>query len=134
MDVVTLLEARGIKPSAQRVAVAEFVLRTDAHPTADEVLAGVRTRFPRISRATVYNTLNLFVEKQLLSSFTIDGRAVFDPMMDRHHHFVDSASGQVYDLPWETFRVEASAGLSKFEVAELQVVARGRYRGPARRR
>jgi Fur family transcriptional regulator, iron response regulator len=134
MDVVTQLETRGIQPSAQRVAVAEFVLHTDRHPTADEVLAGVRAKFPRISRATVYNTLNLFVAKRLLRSFTVDGRVVFDPMMGPHHHFVDSSNGQVYDLPWETFRVESSAGLSQFEVAELQVVARGRYRGPARRR
>jgi Fe2+ or Zn2+ uptake regulation protein len=134
MNVVTLLETRGIQPSAQRVAVAEFVLHTERHPTADQVLAGVRARFPRISRATVYNTLNLFVEKGLLQSFTIDGRLVFDPMMGPHHHFVDSQSGQVYDLPWETFRVEPAAGLSQFEVAELQVIARGRYRGPARRR
>ncbi|HSN81499.1 MAG TPA: transcriptional repressor, partial [Polyangiales bacterium] len=54
------LEERGIKPSAQRVAVAEFVLHTDAHPSADEVWSRVRERFPMVSRATVYNTLNLF--------------------------------------------------------------------------
>ena len=69
MNVVTLLETRGIQPSAQRVAVAEYVLHTERHPTAEQVLAGVRARFPRISRATVYNTLNLFVEKGLLRSF-----------------------------------------------------------------
>jgi Fur family transcriptional regulator, iron response regulator len=51
------LRQHGIQPSAQRVAVAEFVLHTDEHPSADVVWKRVRERFPWISRATVYNTL-----------------------------------------------------------------------------
>ena len=37
-DIVTQLKDAGIQPSAQRLAVAEYVLATDAHPSADEVL------------------------------------------------------------------------------------------------
>jgi Fe2+ or Zn2+ uptake regulation protein len=127
VDIVSALEAKGIQPSAQRVAVAEFVLRTDAHPSADEVLASVKARFPHVSRATVYNTLNLFTEKGLLRSLTLDGgRIVYDPMMERHHHFVDEDTGAIYDLPWDAFKVEKKAELSQFEVRELQVVVRGK--------
>jgi Fe2+ or Zn2+ uptake regulation protein len=134
MDVLTLLESRGIQPSAQRVAVAELVLRTDRHPTAEEVLRGLRGRAPRISRATVYNTLNLLVERGLLRALTLDeGRIVFDPMMAPHHHLVDDETGAIHDLPWEAFRVERAAALSQYEIRELQVVARGRRtRGPRR--
>src|SRR5688572_27157682 len=119
MDAVTILESRGIHPSAQRVAVAEVVLTTDRHPTADEVQRMVKARHPRISRATVYNTLNLFVDKGLLRTLTIDeGRVVFDPKLDRHHHFVDEETGEVHDIPWEAFHVDRRAELSQFDVRE----------------
>ena len=64
-DVVTQLREHGIQPSAQRVAVAQYVLDTEDHPSADQVFARVRKGFPMLSRATVYNTLNLFVTEGL---------------------------------------------------------------------
>jgi Fur family iron response transcriptional regulator len=126
-----LLRDRGIQPSAQRLAVAAYVLDTEAHPSADQVFAQVRQRFPMISRATVYNTLNLFVEKGLLRALALaEGRVVFDPRMAPHHHFIDEASGAISDVPWDAVEVrnvdlEALRGL---DVREYQVVMRGRKR------
>jgi Fe2+ or Zn2+ uptake regulation protein len=50
------------------VDIARYVLTTSDHPSADEVLARVRKRFPLVSRATVYDTLNLLMAKGLLIS------------------------------------------------------------------
>jgi len=61
-DVAVLLKERGVQPSAQRVAVAKYALTTHDHPSADEVWERVRRTLPTISRATVYNTLNLFAD------------------------------------------------------------------------
>jgi Fe2+ or Zn2+ uptake regulation protein len=61
------LLAAGIQPSAQRLAIGEYVLFTEDHPSADEVLMKMAEKgrgVSMISRATVYNTLNLFVEKE----------------------------------------------------------------------
>ena len=66
LDVVHILKKHGIRPTVQRVAVAEYVLYTKEHPSADKVWAGVQQNFPTISRATVYNALNLYVKKGLL--------------------------------------------------------------------
>src|SRR5262245_21003587 len=133
-DVIDILHSRGIQPSAQRVAVAEYVLYTDEHPSAERVWSQVREREPVLSRATVYNTLNLFVEKGLLRSLVLaEGRVVFDPRVDRHHHFIDEKTGAIYDLPWEALRVSQVDALPGFEVNEYQVVLRGR-RQAARRR
>src|SRR5690349_21369203 len=89
-DTTELLRAHGIQPTAQRVAVAEFVLHTDAHPSADKVFAEVKERVPVLSRATVYNTLNLLVDKGLLRQLVLaPGNVVFDPKTESHHHFVD---------------------------------------------
>ena len=125
------LRAHGIQPSAQRLAVAEYVLRTQDHPSADEVLARVRGRVPMISRATVYNTLNLFVEKGLLRQFVLaEGRLVFDPHVAPHHHFVDDESGTIVDVPWDALEVRKVEKLQGLDVKEYQVVLRGRRGAP----
>ena len=122
-----LLRDHGINPSAQRVAVAEYVLHTQDHPSADEVWSRVRSRFPHISRATVYNTLNLFVEKRLLRQFVLtEGRVVFDPNVSDHHHFIDEETGQILDVPWDAITVSDVGRLPGFRVREYQVVMRGR--------
>jgi Fe2+ or Zn2+ uptake regulation protein len=123
----SVLKNHGINPSAQRVAVAQYVLHTDEHPSADEVWTRVRKRFPFVSRATVYNTLNLFVEKGLLRQFVLtEGRVVFDPTTDDHHHFIDEHSGTIHDVPWDAVRVSNVSKLDGFEVREYQVVMRGK--------
>jgi Fe2+ or Zn2+ uptake regulation protein len=124
------LRSHGIQPSAQRLAVAEYVLDTDAHPSAEQVWGRVRQRSPMISRATVYNTLNLFVEKGLLRQLALaEGRVVFDPNTEPHHHFIDEASGAIHDVAWESVDVRRVAELKGLDVREYQVVMRGRRRG-----
>ena len=126
-DETSVLKKLEINPSAQRVAVAQYVLHTDDHPSADEVWTRVKKRFPQVSRATVYNTLNLFVSKGLLRQFVLtEGRVVFDPRTDDHHHFIDEDSGKILDVPWDAVKVENVSKLDGFEVREYQVVMRGK--------
>ncbi len=127
MNVANMLRSKGIQPSAQRVAVANFVLATDAHPSADQVWASVKHTLPMLSRATVYNTLNLFVRKGLLRELILaEGRIVFDPKLEKHHHFVDEEDGTICDVPWDDLCVTRVESLSGFEVREYQVVLRGK--------
>jgi Fur family iron response transcriptional regulator len=121
-----LLIRHGVQPSAQRLAVAEYVLATEAHPPADKVFAEVRSRIPMISRATVYNTLNLLVRKGLLRQLVLaEGKVVFDPHMAPHHHFVDEITGEIRDIPWEALEVRKIEALKGVKVHEYQVVLRG---------
>lgn len=128
-DLIARLRGHGIQPTAQRLAVASFVLSTGDHPTAEEVWTRVRKGFPTLSRATVYNTLNLFVEKGLLRAQTIrEGAVVFEPRTDRHHHFVDLDTGVVHDVPWQAVTVSGTRSLGAYEVVDYQVIMRGRRR------
>jgi Fe2+ or Zn2+ uptake regulation protein len=121
------LREHGIRPSAQRVAVASFVLRTDEHPSAERILAGVQPDFPMISRATVYNTLHLFVEHGLLREVKLGtSSVVYDANTHRHHHLIDQETGEIYDIPWDSVEVDRADELEGFEVDEYQVVFRGR--------
>ncbi|HZY02359.1 MAG TPA: Fur family transcriptional regulator [Anaeromyxobacteraceae bacterium] len=132
-DLGERLRQHGIQPSAQRMAVAEYVLSTEEHPSADQVWARVRADFPMISRATVYNTLNLFVAKGLLRQLILaEGKVVFDPHLAPHHHFIDDATGSIHDVAWEAVEVKNVENLKGVDVREYQVVMRGR-RGRSRR-
>ena len=125
-DSVTILQEHGIQPSAQRVAVADYVLKTIEHPSADVVWNRVKARVPYISRATVYNTLNLFVETGLLRALSLaDQSVVFDPKTERHHHFIDEETGEIHDVPWEKVQVCNVEALRGFEIRDYQVVIRG---------
>lgn len=128
-DERQLLEQRGIQPSAQRVAVAEYVFHTHDHPGADQVWAIVRQSFPSISRATVYNTLNLFVEKGLLQELHLaEDRVVFDSNLRPHHHFIDEESGKIHDIDWDRVQVCNMERLREYDVRDYQVVMRGKLR------
>jgi Fur family iron response transcriptional regulator len=127
VDVRTVLQAHGIQPSAQRLAVASWVLSTRSHPSADQVLAVVKEHLPVLSRATVYNTLHLFVQRGLLKQLVIaEGRVVFDPVLAPHHHFVDDDTGEIVDVPADAVTVTQVKAVDGVDVRELQIVLRGR--------
>ena len=61
--VISILRAHKIQPTPQRIATARAVLNTKLHPSADEIWEKVKRECPTVSRATVYNTLNLLVDQ-----------------------------------------------------------------------
>lgn len=129
INVVEILTKHGIQPSAHRVAVAQYVLTTHDHPSADRVWDRVRDRFPMISRATVYNTLNLFVEKGLLRELHLaEDSVVFDPKLERHHHLIDDETGQIHDIAWNKVEIKNIKSISNYDINEYQVVMHGKRR------
>jgi Fur family transcriptional regulator, iron response regulator len=86
-----------------------------------------------LSRATVYNTLNLFVKEGLLRQLVLsEGKVVFDPNTIAHHHFIDDHTGRIHDVPWDAVEVRRLDTLKGFSVNEYQVVMRGRKHPPPR--
>ena len=126
-DAISILRQCDIQPTPQRIAVVEYVLKSKTHPSADDVLSSARKKCPTVSRATVYNTLNLLVEKGLLGMQTIkEGAVVFDPNVEKHHHFIDNDTGDIYDIPWDQLQVKGKEKLKDFEITEFQVIMQGR--------
>jgi Fe2+ or Zn2+ uptake regulation protein len=126
-DPSALLQHHGIRLSAHRIAVAQFVLYTRSHPSAENVWSKVRKDFPMISRATVYNTLKLFVDKGLLQRIPVgDGSVIYDPDLSPHHHLVDEDTGVVHDIPWEALEIPSIDSVEEFEVTDCQVIMHGR--------
>ncbi|MGA7539970.1 MAG: transcriptional repressor [Steroidobacteraceae bacterium] len=90
----------GIRPTAQRVRIASVLLCAPQHLSAEQILASLRSAGARVSKATVYNTLNLFASHGLIRLLSVDGsRAWFDSNVDAHYHFHDTSSGALIDVP-----------------------------------
>ncbi|MEB3283908.1 MAG: Fur family transcriptional regulator [Candidatus Sericytochromatia bacterium] len=112
MEIERVLRGCGVQPTAQRIAIGRYVLCDADHPTAEQVKAWVDKNFPKISLATVYNTLKVFVSAGLLKELRLPDRdaIVFDSNMQPHHHFLDAKSGAVYDLPLESVQLTVALG------------------------
>jgi len=99
-DIVQLLATRGVFPTPQRVEVALVILSKPQHLSADQVIAGIRASGSRVSKATVYNTLNLFCERGLLRTVEVDPtRQYYDSTIEAHHHFYNVDTGELTDIP-----------------------------------
>src|ERR1043165_5928160 len=99
-DCYRRLNTIGIRPTAQRVQIAELLLSAPQHLSAEQILAQLRAAGARISKATVYNTLNLFATHGLIRQLSVDGsRAWFDSNVDPHYHFHDLETGALIDVP-----------------------------------
>jgi Fur family peroxide stress response transcriptional regulator len=96
-----MLAGKGVKPTPQRVVITEYLMGTDCHPTADQILEAVSEKLPvALSRATVYNTLKTLVDAGVIQEvLTEPGRARYDANVSDHHHFVDVKTGQIMDVP-----------------------------------
>jgi len=131
-EIKEYLVSKGIQASAPRLAVADYVFNTMDHPSAEEVKEEVERRTPSVSTATIYNTLNLFVEKGLL-------RVIQDPITHKHRydcntrphfHFYDEESGQLLDLDPSVLKVSPNFNRlnDEFDIKDIEVVVRGRKR------
>ncbi len=98
-DAYNRLADCGIRPSVQRLAIMEFLLKNPIHPTVEEVYQGICGQIHTLSRTTVYNTLRMFSEHGAAQMITIDEHHVcYDGDMRPHVHFFCRKSGKVYDF------------------------------------
>lgn len=98
-SLTALLRRSGIHPTHQRVEIAMVLFGRQEHLSAEQVLMLVNERHPETSRATVYNTLRLFVDKRLAREVIADPNRVFyDPNVAPHYHLYDVETGRLTDI------------------------------------
>src|SRR5258706_1346608 len=100
------LRAHGINPTHQRIEIAHALFSRCEHLSADQIMAIVNERHSETSKATVYNTLNLFLEKKLIREVIVDPNKIFyDPNTSAHYHMYDVESGKLTDIDAADIRV-----------------------------
>jgi Fur family iron response transcriptional regulator len=125
-----LLRAHGISPTHQRIEIAHAILSRGEHVSADRILALANERATETSKATVYNTLRLFVARKLIREVIADpGRVFYDPNTRPHHHFYDVDTGELTDIDARTIAVTGLPPLPRGATAEgVDVIVRIRSR------
>jgi len=101
-----------VLPTPQRMILAEIVFAKPQHLSADQILAAVRAAGARVSKATVYNTLNLFCERGLLRTVDVDPtRQFYDSTSEPHHHFFNVDTGELKDIPLDCVDLKVATEL-----------------------
>ena len=123
------LKTHGLRITRQRLQIAIRVLSKHDHFTADEIIAWSVQSKIRLSRATVYNTLNEFVAVGLLRSFQFSSasgdKLIFDSNIGSHFHFLDTLTHQIFDLAPGSVSVKTK-DLNDYHIDETEVFFRGR--------
>ena len=112
-NVAEYLKNNGIKPSYQRVRVFEYLVKKKNHPTVDMVFKALICEIPTLSKTTVYNTLKLFVEKNIVIVINIeDNETRYDADTSIHGHFKCVQCKNLYDFQFdeENLNIKAIEG------------------------
>jgi len=99
MDVAKMLQDKGIRPSIIRIMVLEYLLEHRVHPTVEEVYEALLKKAPTLSKTSVYNTLHLLAENNIILEITIDPAKVrYDADTNLHGHFKCDKCLKVWDF------------------------------------
>lgn len=125
-NMAELLRAHDINPTHQRIEIAYALFSRQEHLSADQVMTIVNDRHAEASKATVYNTLSLFLEKGLIREVIVDPSKVFyDPNTGPHHHLYEVDSGRLTDINADNVRIEGLPELPKgVETVGIDLIVR----------
>ena len=151
--MIETLRARGLRITAQRVALVEAFASDPSHPTAQDLFERLRPAFPPsdpakpgrrkrggLSFATVYNTLDALAQAGLSSTLRLGGASRFDPNTTAHHHAVCDACGGIVDVPCPALAPEShdadrvAEAAPGFAVARVEKTFRGTCAACSRQR
>ncbi len=121
-----MLRRHDIIPTHQRLIIAQVLLARHQHVSADQLLALVNERHAEVSKATIYNTLNLFEEKGLVRGVIVDPvRVFYDTNTLPHHHFFDEETGTLTDIESDSLSIDGLPSLPAGMVQErVDIVVR----------
>ena len=107
-----------MKLTPQRLAIVEYLERNESHPSASEIFKAVSEKYPMMSFATVYNTLEALREKGQLLELSIDSKKKrFDPNTKPHHHLICIQCKAITDVH-SNFRLN----LSEEEMCDYEII------------
>jgi len=99
-EVIDYLKKHDIRPSNIRIKILKFLLKNRIHPTVEDIYKSLIEEIPTLSKTSVYNTLNLFLEKGIVVGIALDQKELrYDINTNFHGHFKCNKCGIIYDFP-----------------------------------
>lgn len=112
LKIIKLLRDHGLRPTNQRVLLAEVLFSSEGkilnrHVTAESLYGEVKEIGLKISLATIYNTLNQFTQSGLLREVTVNsGASYFDTNTSHHYHIFFEDTGKLIDIKASNIKVD----------------------------
>ena len=117
------LSSLNIKPTSQRLDIAEIMFCKDQHLSAEDIITILNNSDSSISRATVYNTLNLFADKGLVRRVVIDASKIYyDSKTTPHSHYFNVDTGEISDFEFEDVKISPLPKLPEHTVQDSVAV------------
>ena len=109
-QIIISLRDKGFRITPQRTAIVDYLLKTDDHPSAEHIHKVIQRKHPMVSLSTVYNTLDMLKERELVSEIEVEGEARFDAHTDEHINLVCMNCGKIDDIDEESIKeIQAKA-------------------------
>lgn len=125
LKIAEQLKESGIKPSFARMHIYNYIKTSRNHPTVDTIYSDLVDTIPTLSKTTVYNTLNVLTEANLVKSLNLyENEKRYDIIDDEHSHFVCEKCNNIYDIPYEDTDL-LPQGYEKFKIREKQILLKG---------
>lgn len=102
-QLTEVLHKSGMRLTPQRIAICELLTNTDDHPTAQEIYERLKTQYPSLSLATVYNTLDMLVGVGLVNALGSigDDTVHFDGNTTPHINLACQECHRIFDVESE---------------------------------
>ena len=131
-NITEVLRNKGFKVTPQRLAIYKILMDGKDHPTAEMIYEKLQTRYPTMSLATVYKTVEVFKEMGLVHALNVgEDKARYDANVAPHVHMVCGGCGDILDvMDVELHSIKKMAEeKSGYQVAECQIYFHGHCAG-----
>lgn len=116
-SIVDSLRSQGFRITPQRVAIVDYIINTDSHPSAEELYQTIKRKYPMVSLATVYKTLELLTKLGIVKELSFPDGARYDANSETHINLVCMKCGRIEDVDEKSL-----------EELELKIAKRSKYR------
>ncbi len=125
-DKLKFYKSLGLKLTPQRLAILEYLENNRSHPSAEDIYNALKPRFPSMSFATVYNTLEILAKKGLVKEINVEStRKRFDAFTHPHHHFFCKNCRKVIDIENLKDNIQVPEEIKDCELTEYHIVFYG---------
>lgn len=98
-EAITILKSRNIRITPQREIILSYLINTDTHPSVEMIRDAISDKLPNLSVATIYNTLKLLVDNELVIELpNDDGGIRYDYFGTPHFHTICTNCGKITDV------------------------------------
>ncbi len=125
IDVPKYLAEHGVKPSFQRIKILDYLVSQKSHPTVNDIYLSLIDVIPTLSKTTVYNTLNLLIEHDLVNEVLVEENEVrYEFAEGLHGHFKCERCQRLFDVPLK-IDLNAISDLTRYTIKEQHIFFKG---------